>query len=112
MNYSKLFLFIFLLIGISIFSQENVQKYSKAKIYYSSSSDLELLSYNGLAVDHGLIKKNMFIESVFSEKEIETARRLGFKVNVVIDDMQKHVTNLKREAAEIQNSLCTNTSKL
>lgn len=101
---------LFSLSCIASFSQEKVQKYSKAKIYYSSSIDLEILANNGLAVDHGLKKKNIFIESVFSKKELEIAQQLGFRVEVLIYDMQKHVTSLKKNTKGTKNTTCTNVS--
>ena len=110
MRYS-LITIVLLFLSFTVFSQEKLQKYSKAKIYYSSSSDLELLSVNGLAVDHGLKKKNVFVESVFSANEILKAKQLGFEVEVSIDDMQKHISNLKRDTKENQNSSCSNNAQ-
>ncbi len=93
---SNLLLTLFLTFVVSIFSQEKITKYSKAKIFYTAKSDMELLLSNGIAVDHGIHKKNIFIESIFSSVEISKAKQLGFKVAVIIDDMQKHIAERKQ----------------
>ncbi len=87
------------LITFTSYSQEKVN-YSQAKIYYSNASDLEVLLKNGVAVDHGNHKKNIFIESVFSDYELEIATALGFQTSISINDMAKHIANRKNE---IQN---------
>jgi len=103
---------LFILVAIIFsFSQEKVQKYSKARIYYTSTLDLEKLASNGLAVDHGLVKKNVFIESVFSETELKTAKQLGYQVKVLINDMRNHVSNLKRNELDAQNSSCNTANQ-
>jgi hypothetical protein len=87
----KLLLVFTLLFTIAISAQVKTQKYSQAKIFYTSDAELELLSNAGIAVDHGARKKNNFIESVFSEYEINKAKSLGFDVSITIDDMKKHI---------------------
>jgi hypothetical protein len=87
----------FLLVALVSFSQNIEEKeiYSKAKIYYSNSLDLIKLSENGIAVDHGLNKKNVFIESVFSQKELKKATEIGYSVEVLIKDMSNYIKNRK-----------------
>ena len=97
-----IFSFIFFLQG---FTQEKVLKYSKAKIYYSNPQDLTKMLNNGIAVDHGVNKRNVFVESVFSTNEITKAKALGFQVDISIDDMQKHIKNRKKTAIT-RNATC------
>ncbi len=106
----KQFLYILVaLITFTSYSQEKV-KYSQAKIYYSNATDLELLLKNGIAVDHGNHKKNIFIESVFSDYELEKAETLGFQTSISIDDMEKHIANRKNEIQNRNPEPCDETS--
>ena len=99
------------LLSFSLFSQRTVQKYAQAKIYFSNADDLELLINNGVAVDHGAVKKNSYIESVFSEYEINKVKSLGFNVEVTIDDMQKHIEQGKvKSRYQNKNATCSNSS--
>ncbi len=107
---SILLLLLGLFISISIFSQEKTQKYSQAKIFYSNTYDLQKLEESGVAVDHGKHKKNSYIESVFSEYEIQKAKELGFHVLIEIDDMEIYIANRKAEK-KLKNSVCTQESK-
>ena len=107
---AKLILFFLaMLCFFSGFSQEKIQKYSKAKIFYTQKSDLQLMLDSGIAVDHGIHKKNIFITSVFSEWEIEKAKALGFTVEIEIDDMQKYISNRKTEK-NITNASCSSNN--
>jgi len=93
---AKLLLLLSLFIIFQTFSQEKIQKYSKAKIYYSNPLDLTRMLDNGIAVDHGKHKKEVFIESVFSEWELSKARELGYNIAIVIDDMQQYIKDQKQ----------------
>ena len=106
-------LLLFITFAIQLFSQEKIQKYSKAKIFYSNALDLTNMLNNGIAVDHGSHKKNVFIESVFSETEIKKAKQLGYNVTVEIDDMQKYIVNRNKKASrKINNSTCSSSGKV
>ena len=105
----KTVLFLFLWIGLFLFAQEKKTSYAKAKIYYSNKLDLEKMSSNGIPVDHGIFKKNTYIESVFSDKQLQKAKALGFDVVEEIEDMAAYVQ--KRKAAVSKNtSPCNVTS--
>lgn len=107
----KLLILSVFFINFSFFSQEKIEKYSKAKIYYSDSSDLELLLKGGIAVDHGAKKTNVYIESVFSDYEIKQAKSLGFNVEITINDMEKHVANRNSNSIQQKNpSPCDDSS--
>ncbi len=65
------------------------QDYSRARIFYNTPKDLILLGAQGVPLDHCRHKKNVFLESDFSEKELTKAKALGLKVEVLIPDVVK-----------------------
>ena len=73
------------------------QQYSKVKIY-SDHDGLETLTQLGLAVDHGVHKKNIFVISDFSQEEIELLAPNGFDYEILIDNVK--VFNAKRNKTE------------
>ena len=73
------------------------QQYSKVKIY-SDHDGLETLTQLGLAVDHGVHKKNIFVISDFSQEEIELLTPNGFDYEILIDNVK--VFNAKRNKTE------------
>jgi len=91
----KIFRFVTLFIFISFYSyaQHNTSTiYQKARIYFSTANDFQILSKNGVGIDHGIRKSKTYIESVFSKNEIAIAKNLGFKVDIVVEDMQKFIS--------------------
>ncbi len=91
----RFLILLFLLFSFVIYAQKEIPVYSKAKIFYNNSLDLVKLSENGIPVDHGLHKKNVFIESVFSQKQINKAKSLGYTVDMLIKDMAKYIASRK-----------------
>ncbi|MFT6283146.1 MAG: hypothetical protein ACJA0U_003288, partial [Salibacteraceae bacterium] len=65
------------------------QQYSKVKIY-ADHDGLETLTHLGLAVDHGVHKKNIFVISDFSQEEIELLTPNGFDYEILIDDVKAY----------------------
>lgn len=106
MKTKQLLIIAILLSTFSLFSQENNQKYAQAKIFYSNTTDLEILLQNGVAVDHGKNKVLNYIESVFSTYEINKAKSLGYQVEILIEDMQKHIENRKKEVFQKNEAPC------
>ncbi len=92
----KLFFILTFTMFLHISAQNN-EIYSKAKIFINNKADIENLLKNGIAVDHGMHKKNVYIESVFSQKELSRATSLGYNIEVIIPDMKKHVSELKNK---------------
>lgn len=68
------------------------QSYHKAKIF-ANSNDLRQLGESGVCVDHGIIKKEHFIISDFSEAEIDIAKRKGLSVEILIRDVVSYYQN-------------------
>ncbi len=90
----KFILSLLFLASLVCQSQESTnEKYQRARIYYNSQNVFNQLEQLGLALDHGKHKKNVYIESDFSESQIAKARQIGVKVDVIIDDVQKHYMN-------------------
>ena len=89
-------------LSVNSFSQEQLMKYSKARIYYKTIDDLRILSQNGVSLDNGIQKKGLFIESDFSEYELNKARKLGLKIEIVIDNMQEFYVE-RNEASKKEN---------
>ncbi|NCT18607.1 MAG: T9SS type A sorting domain-containing protein [Flavobacteriia bacterium] len=80
---------LLLFISFVSFSQENSEKFHRAKIHYNSAENLKQLQSMGVPMDHGNHKPGYFLISDFSDTEIQTARNLGLQVDVEIEDVQK-----------------------
>ena len=75
-------------IGLSFFSAAQ-PKYSKVKILTDSDGLAQLASL-GVAVDHGISKKNTFFISDFSDYEISIMEANGFNYEILIDDVKAY----------------------
>lgn len=97
---------IIILFSMQLTAQNKALHYTKSRIFINSNSDLKTLIDNGIAADHGTVKKNTYIESVFSDLEIDTAKKLGYKVDIIIKDMQKYYVNTVRDRvrSEVKNT--------
>ena len=84
----KLISTLIAIIGLSLFSAAQ-QKYSKVKIL-TDSEGLGQLASLGVAVDHGISKKNTFFISDFSEYEIGIMAANGFNYEILIDDVKAY----------------------
>lgn len=102
MKYLSLILLFFTL---QLFAQESDLQFSKARIFIDTNSDIVNLMNNGISADDGIIKQNTFVESVFSSKELAKAEALGYRVKVLVEDMQEHYLNnvRYREARDLKN---------
>ena len=102
---------LFLIVPILNDAQEEVSIYQKARIHYTNSDEIRSLLKNGIAIDHGVKRSKKYIESVFPQLELETAKQLGFKVDVLIPNMEQHIlerNNFKKST--IKNTSCPNTT--
>lgn len=85
-----LFSAFLILIGSLAYSQSsNIEKYHRAKIYYKSAEDLNRLKNIGIPLDHGIQKKDRYVESDFSQSQIESAQNNGNEVTIIINDVQQ-----------------------
>lgn len=92
--------------------QQSTQKlkYSRAKIYYNGMKGLMLLANQGIPVDHGHHKRGVFIESDFSENDINTARMLGMDVEILIDDVSAFYVERNKNLSDVnveKNASCS-----
>lgn len=76
-----------------LFSQQENEIYHRAKIYYNSEKDFKELQRLGLALDHGKHKKGVYIESDFSESQLNAVKTYGAKVEIIINNIQNHYLN-------------------
>ena len=106
----KLLLILFCL-PILLYSQET--KYSKARIYYNNQEEYNELIKHEVTLDHVKHKKNVFIEGDFSSYDINIAKGLGCKIEILIDDIQQYYIKRNQSAVQgvkVQNNLCSNNS--
>ena len=100
---TKIITFTLLLLSGLVFGQE---QYSKARIW-ADASGLQQLAELGLAVDHGVFKKNTYIISDFSTTGLEKAKAAGFQVDILIEDVKKHYTSAEyQNQAPVKNATC------
>ena len=106
----KLLLILFCL-PILLYAQET--KYSKARIYYNNQEEYNKLIKHEVTLDHVKYKKNVFIEGDFSSQDINIAKGLGCKIEILIDDIQQHYIKRNQsgvKSIKAQNNLCSNNS--
>ncbi|NNK70180.1 MAG: T9SS type A sorting domain-containing protein [Flavobacteriaceae bacterium] len=106
----RVLIVIIALIALSVNAQQLHSEYHRAKIHIESQSDLMILNNLGVPTDHGSLKFNTFIESDFSESEIELARLNGFQVDIIIHDVSTYYVeqNSKNQIRSEQNASCLN----
>ena len=107
----KKLLLILLLLPMIVFSQD--RKYSKARIYYNNQEEYNDLIKYEVTLDHVKHKKNVFIEGDFSSHDINIAKGLGFKIEILIDDIQQYYIKRNQsgiQSIKVQNNLCSNNS--
>lgn len=103
-------LFLLLLTNLLIFTVFCQEQYSRAKIWTDTKGMNELANL-GLAVDHASVKKNTFIISDFSEREIQKAKDAGFKVDILIEDVKAfYVDRAYKNIGVQKNSTCPESS--
>jgi carboxypeptidase T len=108
MRYSTLIftLITFFTFSFFTYSQTNQESYSKCKIF-TNDEGLIQLNQLGIAVDHGIRKKNTFFISDFSAKEIQLMTQNGFQVEILIEDVVTFYKNQEREIGIIRNASCS-----
>lgn len=101
-------LFVFISIPLSAQTIEN-NTYKRAKISLDTSHTLEQLNTLEIAADHGMIKRNQFIISDFSVKELDKAQANGFTVQILIEDVKsfyKSQNELPNSRSAQRNPTC------
>ncbi len=90
-------------------------KYSRARIFYTEPRDLFLLAKNGVVVDHGTHKQGVYVESDYSENELNIARGMGLDVEILIDDVKQFYVDQNKggfsvETSDFKNLTCSGGS--
>ena len=90
--------------------------YHRARIYYNGPKGILLLANQGLAVDHGKHKFGVYIESDFSENDIQKAKMLGMKVEIQIEDVKKFYVEqnkgIDKSTPSEKNASCSGSSSV
>ncbi len=103
----KKFLLLFLISTFSFAQQSEI--YQRAKIFLNQSHTLADLDNLGLAVDHGIFKKDISIISEFSVSEIQKARNAGFNVEILIENVKADFLRKNANPTSIErNPICEN----
>jgi len=97
MRLNSLLLLVVLLCSSTFQGQEKTL-FHRAKIFYSTADDIQLLSSLGLEMDHGSHKKGVFVESDYSVKELQLAEEAGFQTEIVIQDVQSYYVHKNKTA--------------
>jgi len=86
---------IIFLLGFTFSYGQTVERedYHRARVYYDSSKELKQIENLGIAIDHGIHKKNTFFESDFSQSDIEKIRQLGLVTDIIIEDLRTYYIN-------------------
>ncbi len=111
-----IFIYFLCLYSISTFSQ--TQNHHRAKIFYNSPEDLQRMSEAGISLDHVKSKKNVFVESDFSDFEINAAKQLGLKVEIIIPNVSDYYVRRNKgltpdiDRSASRNNLCENGSTI
>ncbi len=113
----KIVALILLLMLNCTFGQNTQEKYHRAKIFYSSSQQLQDLLNAGIEIDHGFHKKNVYFESDFSESDLQLAKQLGRTVTIEIENVKAFYLNQNKPSHEsyvsqraARNASCLNGS--
>ena len=104
----KSILTILLILAITPFV--SAQKYSRVKVL-ANDQELRQIADLGVAVDHGIRKKNSFIITDLSEYEIDILNEYGYPYEIKIDDVKafyKDRLNRCIRTKLIRNSKCYN----
>ncbi len=90
--------------------------YHRARIYYDGPKGILLLANQGLAVDHGKHKFGVYIESDFSENDIQKAKMLGMKVEIQIEDVKQFYVEqnkgIDKSTPSEKNASCSGSSSV
>ena len=57
--------------------------YQLVRVYYNDPQALETIARSGIALDHAHHKRKVFIELAITDREIETLRSSGFKMDII-----------------------------
>lgn len=79
-------------------------KYSRAKIWLESKSPAELAAI-GIDLTEGEYKKGFWFLSDFSEVELTRIKQVGFRVEIIIDDVQSFYRERNNNPSKVSSSV-------
>jgi carboxypeptidase T len=99
--------FLVLIAAVSFLTAaaDEKENYSRVKILFDKQHDMAKLGRLGVAVDHGDYRKGKYFISDYSESEIRTIKRAGFKVQVIIKDVIKYYEENSRPSGRPQQKM-------
>ncbi len=103
----KKLLCVLALVAVTFHLQAQKMQYATARIALDKAHTVEQLIASGISADHGNYKKGRFVESVFSYREIDLARDLGYRVDIIHPDAIKYyLENVKDRPASRNAGPC------
>ena len=93
---------VFILLHFSASSEE--LKYSRARIWFESKSPAELATI-GIDLSEGEYKKGSWFISDFSDVELVKINQVGFRVEILIDDVQSFYRNRNNNPSKNSSSV-------
>jgi len=94
---------------IFLFALSANAQYKRVKIW-GDQSKIQELSENGIAVDHGLVKKDTWFIGEFSETELNLIQSLNVSYDVLIDDMETYYVEQNNNTKSLDEYPCDNSS--
>lgn len=75
---------------------QSIEKHHRVKVI-TGKNGLELLAKAGVAVDHGIVKKDVYFISDLSDSELQEVRAAGLEYTVLINDMAAYYGSRNQE---------------
>lgn len=90
---------IVLLFLLAISTTIHAQQISRVKVNLDQQQTLEKLAQLGLDVDHGKLQPGKYFISEFDQNEIEQIENAGFRMELLVPDMQAYRQQLEAQTA-------------
>ena len=101
-NMSRSFIVIICVLASQLIHGQTSEVHSRVRISLAQKNIKDLIAL-GIETDHGKIAKGRFIESDYSQSEIESIKAAGFEVTTIIEDVTSYYSNPARPSELIQN---------
>jgi hypothetical protein len=95
MKFSKLFLLSLALLfcSVSSYAQDQPEKYSQVRVWFSPEFTLQEAENLGLEIEHSVLKPNVYIEVTASETSLRLLKEKSVQTEIIIDDLSKFYRN-------------------
>ena len=98
---SRSFIVIICVLAFQLIQGQSSEVHSRVRINLAQKNIKDLIAL-GIETDHGKIAKGRFIESDYSQSEIESIKAAGFEVTTIIADVTSHYSDPDRPSELIQ----------